>query len=193
MLRNMNINKLNQTIPTLNASPQTMFQPNQKFESLFGIQPNLIVNSEVYTMMKENSLFLLELSSTGPGGILSSQKRSPLQMPVVTETQLHQIASDLNKPSTSRGGVEHNTSFNKPNKSGLAFAGSNTNNKAHFNAAATPYRRSEVMASPELLWQVPETFACLDSLGVSITNNTAYTIFDINSTENGFERVSLNV
>lgn len=165
------------------------FPSSQKFESLFGIKSNLIVNSEVYTMLKENSLFLLELSSTGSGGILSNQKRSPQQMPVVTETQLHQIASDLNKPSTSRGGEGNSFLF----KNGSKYNGSkDTPFKVGGPVSSTPNnRRSEIptVTSPELLWQAPDTFSCLESLGASITNESPYQCFGFNITDNGSERV----
>lgn len=131
-------------------------------------------------------MFLLELSSTGSGGIISNQKRSPQQMPVVTETQLHQIASDLNKPSTSRG---DNNSSARNSKVMLAYNCSRDSIKGP--TSSTPYRRSDVPScvSPELLWQAPDTFSCLESLGASMTNDTPYTIFGLNSTDNGFERV----
>lgn len=179
----------------------TVQQPysGHKFDSLFGIESNLIINSEVYAMMKENSLFLLELSSTGPaaGTILNQQKRSPQQMPVVSETELHQIASDLhNKPSTSAA---------------ADVMGGKVTAKGMFSAS-TPYRSGGVATmtageaataetvSPELMWQVPNTYACLDSLGCSVsTMQQPYSLFDLNGSGgglgdtglggNGFERV----
>lgn len=176
MVRFININNIN----TTNTQA---FTPNNKSENLFGVPCNMILNSEVYSMMKENSMFLLELSSTGSGGIIGNQKRSPQQMPVVTETQLHQIASDLNKPSTSRGDVNSSA---RNSKVMLAY------NSTKGPTSSTPYRRSDVPScvSPELLWQAPDTFSCLESLGASMTNDTPYTIFGLNSTDNGFERVS---
>lgn len=139
-------------------------------------------------MMKENSLFLLELSSTGSGGIIGNQKRSPQQMPVVTETQLHQIASDLNKPSTSRGDINSSA---RNSKVMLAYNCSREANSVKGPSSSTPYRRSDIppCVSPELLWQAPDTFSCLESLGASATNDTPYTIFGLNSADNGFERV----
>lgn len=173
MVRFININNIN----TTNTQA---FHSTNKMENLFGVPCNMILNSEVYSMMKENSMFLLELSSTGSGGIIS--KRSPQQMPVVTETQLHQIASDLNKPSTSRGDI---TSSARNSKIMLAY------NSMKGPTSSTPYRGSDVPScvSPELLWQAPDTFSCLESLGASMTNDTPYTIFGLNSTDNGFERV----
>lgn len=184
-MRYININNINNT-NTNNI--QAAYSSNNKLENLFSLHCNMILNSEVYSMMKENSLFLLELSSTGSGGILN-QKRSPQQMPVVTETQLHQIASDLNKPSTSRG---DNNSSARNSKVMLAYNCSrDAANCAKGPASSTPYRRSDIPScvSPELLWQAPDTFSCLESLGASATNETPYTIFGLNSTDNGFERV----
>lgn len=177
--RNMNVNNIN--------TSNLKFPSHQKFDSLFGIKSNLIVNSEVYTMMKENSMFLLELSSTGPSSIMGNQKRSPQQMPVLSETQLQQIASDLNKPGTSRGGLSNdiNSATNRNSKIGSTY----NNGKGAFFSSG-PSRRSEMPAciSPELLWQAPETFSCLESLGVPTSQDAPYTIFDMNSMEPGFER-----
>lgn len=175
----MNFNNINDT----SSSGNSIAGSAQKFESLFGIRSNLIVNSEIYTMMKENSLFLLELSSTGSGGILGQQKRSPQQMPVVSETQLHQIAADLNKPSTSRA-------ESSPLGKGISKTRPTT---------STPNRRSEVPASgicvsPELLWQAPDSFSCLESLGATIAGEQPYSAFGMNTAaENGFERVFPNI
>uniref|UniRef100_A0A1B0CBG1 RCR-type E3 ubiquitin transferase n=2 Tax=Lutzomyia longipalpis TaxID=7200 RepID=A0A1B0CBG1_LUTLO len=84
----------------LNCSPQAA---GDKIESLFGLKTSLIVNSDIYTMMKENALFLLELSSNGIGSVTADQKRSPQQIPIMTEDQVNQLTSDMHKPSTSRG------------------------------------------------------------------------------------------
>lgn len=174
-------------INNINTTNTQAFPPNNKMENLFGVPCNMILNSEVYSMMKENSMFLLELSSTGSGGIISNQKRSPQQMPVVTETQLHQITSDLNKPSTSRGDINSSARNSK-----IMLAYNCSRDSAKGPTSSTPYRRSDVPScvSPELLWQAPDTFSCLESLGASMTNDTPYTIFGLNSTDNGFERVN---
>lgn len=181
-MKNLNINNINSA-----ANNQT-FPSTNHLETLFGLKSDCVINSEIYTMLKDNSLFLLELSSTGTGGILTNQKRSPYQqMPVVSETQLHQIASDLNKPSTSRGDV--NGSYaNRNSKIGSrdSFKGPAP------GTASTPYnRRSEIPActSPELLWQAPDTFSCLESLGASMTNDSPYACFGFNFADNRSERV----
>lgn len=100
-----------------------MFAANEL--NLFGVKTTtLIANSEIYTTMRENATFLLELSSsastlnapgssntaagTNPLNIISSSKRSPQQMPVVVEHQ-HFNMPDLNKPSTSRGDSARNS------------------------------------------------------------------------------------
>lgn len=79
--------------------------------NMFGVKTStLIANSEVYTTMKENATFLLELcSSVTPASAANnavaqnlSSKRSPQQMPVVMEHSNFNVA-DFNKPSTSRG------------------------------------------------------------------------------------------
>lgn len=44
--------------------------------------------------------------------------------------------------------------------------------------------------SPEHIWLAPETFACLESLGVANNEDLPYEMFGLNATENGFDRVS---
>lgn len=184
-MKNLNINNINSAAAAENPPISTA----NRLEALFGLKSDCVINSEIYTMLKDNSLFLLELSSTGStGGILTNQKRSPYQqMPVVSETQLHQIASDLNKPSTSRGDVNGASYGNRNNKIGNrdSFKGGPT------GTASTPYnRRSEIPActSPELLWQAPDTFSCLESLGASMTNDSPYACFGFNLADNRSER-----
>lgn len=186
-MKNLNINNINST-----ANNQPFPAAVNRLESLFGLKSDCVINSEIYTMLKDNSLFLLELSSTGTGGILSNQKRSPYQqMPVVSETQLHQIACDLNKPSTSRG--DANGSFvNRNSKIGAAAFNCSRDSYKGGPTSSTPYnRRSEipVCTSPELIWQAPDTFSCLESLGASMTNDSPYACFGFNFTDNRSERV----
>lgn len=88
--------------------------------NLFGIRTTtLIANSEIYTTMRENATFLLELSSNltnlptesqqNVGGAASTTtKRSPQQMPVVVEHQ-HFNMSEMNKPSTSRADTQRHS------------------------------------------------------------------------------------
>lgn len=178
------------TATTATDMPATVlhsqFSTTQMFDRFFGIESNLIVNSEAYAMMKENSMFLLELSATGPGHILSQQKRSPQQMPVVSETQLQKIASDLNMPGTSRdlfGGCESAT---KNSRIGHVYHCGPM--KGIFPHSTQGSDVPDGM-SPELIWPITNTFSCLESLGCSVSMNQPYTIFDINSTDSGFERV----
>lgn len=184
MFRNMNVNNLNSGRSQTNGLVSPI-SPH-KFDCLFGIPSNQIINSEVYTMMKNNSMFLLELSASSPANTsltsATGQKRSSPSMPVVTESQLNQIASDLQKPCSSRTTSEVN---NKSGGKGNFAFGS----RGPSFSSSTPfpsYRRAADTASnaisPELLWQAPDSFACLESLGAStMTNQTPYTIFDINS------------
>lgn len=88
--------------------------------NLFGIKAtSLIANSEVYTTMRDNAIFLLELSSS-TSSLLTNQKRSPQQMPVVTEDQLN-LFTDMNRPSTSRGDSVPNS--NRNSRIGLKING----------------------------------------------------------------------
>lgn len=181
------VHNLNNTATTSTDLPVTTLHPQFSTTQMFGIESNLIVNSEVYAMMKENSMFLLELSATGPGHILSQQKRSPQQMPVVSETQLQKIASDLNMPGTSRdlfGGCE---SAARNSRIGHNYQCGPI--EGIFPPAQGPDLPDGM--APELIWPITNTFSCLESLGCSVSMNQPYTIFDINSTDSGFERVGL--
>lgn len=189
MFRNMNVNNINNGggVGTLRMLPNDFATSSKlkKLDSLFGVQSNQIINSEVYTMMKDNSMFLLELSASSPGHTSLTtagiHKRSSPSMPVVTESQLNQIAADLQKPCTSRANSDVPNRFNR---GGHPFG-----SRGPSFSSSTPfanYRKTAENAtsaiSPELLWQAPESFACLESLGASsTTSQTPYTIFDLNS------------
>ncbi|XP_037938854.1 E3 ubiquitin-protein ligase highwire [Teleopsis dalmanni] len=156
--------------------------------NIFGVKSTtLIANSEVYTTMRENATFLLELSSSaaslpnslaasGPNNLLSSSsKRSPQQMPVVIEHQ-HFNMCDLNKPSTSRGDSARNNRVSL--RMGAKFSNS------------TPFRKSFIGAatSPDQAWLPPETFACLESLAAVNNEDLPYEMFGVNTTEGAFDR-----
>lgn len=184
---NKNINNLNTTSENL-TSPSSISQNTIKVDNLFGLKTSLIINSEIYTMMKDNALFLLELSSTNTGtGINNTQKKSPQQMPVVSET--HVI--DLNRPSTSRNSREIRYSMG----GGRPFSSSSSRGvfpNGNMPSSSTPNRRGlNFMGSmsPDLIWPASEAFACLDSLGVSVPNELPYEIFGFGD-NNGFDRVS---
>lgn len=159
----------------------------KKIDSLFGVESNQIINSEVYTMMRDNSMFLLELSASSPGHTSlttapQGHKKSSPSMPVVTESQLNQIAADLQKPCSSRSTTD---ASNKSNKGGVPFGsrGPSFSSSTPFPNNRKATENSTNAISPELLWQAPDSFACLESLGASsMTHHTPYTIFDINST-----------
>ncbi|KAL9885814.1 MYC binding protein highwire isoform 2-T2 [Glossina fuscipes fuscipes] len=152
--------------------------------NLFGIKTTtLIANSEIYTTMRQNATFLLELSSnvtnlptdrTLPlGG--TTTKRSPQQMPVVVEHQHFSIA-DMNRPSTSRGeSVRHN-------RVGLKINGKSSGNSL-FRKSFTggPF-------SPEQPWLAPETFACLETFGAGNKEDLPYEIFGLGANETGLDR-----
>lgn len=174
---------------TINAMPNAaIFLSNHKLSSMVAIKSNCEFNSDLYAMMRENALFLLELSSTNSrecvsfepsvgqilisnfkiSAMLSNQKRSPFQMPVVNENQT--VQSDLNRPSTSRN----------------EWLPSNRFSIRSFKSFS---RKSEVL-SPDQMWLTADTFACLDALGVSVTKETApYDMFSYTG-ENGYDRVS---
>ncbi|XP_053950715.1 E3 ubiquitin-protein ligase highwire-like [Anastrepha ludens] len=179
----------NKNVSNVNSAPGVTLSGNEM--NLFGVKTTtLIANSEIYTTMRENASFLLELSSSAstlnttggnvaagmnPPNLGTSSKRSPQQMPVVVEHQ-HFNMPDLNKPSTSRGDSARNSRI------GLRMSGK--------FGSSTPYRKSFVgsSASPEHIWVAPETFACLESLGVKNNEDLPYEMFGLNTTDNGFER-----
>lgn len=170
------------------------FCPNTGAEmNLFGVKTTtLIANSEVYTTMRENATFLLELCSSSSSSSSSStvlggsQKRSPQQqqqtqqsMPVVVEHQ-HLGMSDLNlssKPSTSRADSARNSRIGR------------------LSGKFTPFRKSFVgvaPATPDNVWPAPESFACLECLGTGLHEDLPYEMFGLggNANENGYDRVS---
>lgn len=184
----MNVNNINHDTAAgiLRILPNDFGSSKLKnIESLFGLQSNEIINSEVYTMMRDNAMFLLELSASSPGQTsltsTQGQKRSSPSMPVVTESQMNQMTAEFHKPCSSRTITD---AGNKANRSGTGLG-----SRGPSFSSSTPfpiYRKAAENAnnafSPELLWQAPDSFACLESLGASsMTNQTPYTIFDINS------------
>lgn len=94
--------------------------------------------------------------------ILSNQRKLPNQMPVVNE---HQIV-DPNRASSSRHDAQFTNRFSKSFKS---------------------TRKSEA-SSPELMWSIPDMFLCLDSLGATVTKDSAP--YDrVSYSESSFDRV----
>jgi len=191
-----NVNNINSTTTNLNSPNSTNLSTTStitKLDNLINTKANLVLNAEIYSMMKENAMFLLELSSTN-GNLNGNQKRSPQQMPIVSETP---VRNDNNRPSTSR---DTNTSRNS------VVGCSNQQSKSKFNNKVlndvnndniggrsintTPVRKNSTLPtciSPELLWQTPDGFSCLKYLGASITNDLPYEIFGL--TDNNYDRV----
>ncbi|XP_055389767.1 E3 ubiquitin-protein ligase highwire-like [Condylostylus longicornis] len=171
---------VNKNINNLNNSSNQVSSPNDLFNNR--TSNSFHANSEIYSMMKENAMFLLELSSStsqNSNPLVTQQKRSPGQMPVVAEGQIN-IFADINKPSTSRGGeTSHRNS-----RIGLKM------NSNKFNPfSSTPSRKSFPNCnSPDSMWLAPEVFSCLESLGASMADDMPYEIFGINSGDNLFER-----
>lgn len=180
MSGNKNINNVNSE-DLLNSSVSTG-ENTVKKDNLLGIKTNVVFNSEAYKMMKENALFLLELSSTNSVS-LNNQKKSPQHIATVNEVQSNNILSDNNRPSTSRKSKEFRIST-----SGRLTNSSKTmiSNNSHIS----PFSKNlniPTHLSPDLIWPAPEILVCLDSLGASVANDLPYEIFGIN--ENGFDRV----
>lgn len=171
--------------------------------NLFGVKTTtLIANAEVYTTMRENATFLLELcsssssssasSSSSGASTLPGQKRSPQQMPmpVVIEHHHHQQQQlqqqhvvgmpDLNlssKPSTSRADSARSSRV------------------CRLSGKFTPFRKSFVggpPSTPDNVWLAPDSFACLECLGTAAHEDLPYEMFGLGATanENGYDRVS---
>lgn len=149
-------------------------------QKLAAIKNNFEINSDIYTTMRENAMFLLELCSSGPGDVMNAQKRSPLTMSVVNERH-DQETQDPNKPSTSRAeAVIHS------NRSSKYIQPSGLHGKDI--PKSTPYKKYDGISchSPELVWQIPEDFSCLESLGASIANDAPYDMLTF--ADNSFDR-----
>ncbi|XP_039231733.1 E3 ubiquitin-protein ligase highwire isoform X2 [Drosophila yakuba] len=157
--------------------------------NLFGVKSTtLIANAEVYTTMRENATFLLELcssssSAAGGAGSLaansSSSKRSPQQMSVVAMPVVieHQLGNSDLKPSTSR--CSRITRL-----SGSKFGP---------GVGSGAFRKSFVggpPVAPENVWLAPESFACLECLGTAGHEDLPYEMFGLgpNSNDNGYDR-----
>ncbi|KMZ09796.1 uncharacterized protein Dsimw501_GD15825 [Drosophila simulans] len=157
--------------------------------NLFGVKSTtLIANAEVYTTMRENATFLLELcssssSASGAAGSLaatsSSSKRSPQQMSVVAMPVVieHQLGNSDLKPSTSRC-----------SRMALLLSGS----KFCPGVGSGAFRKSFVggpPAAPENVWLAPESFACLECLGTAGHEDLPYEDVNCpNSNDNGYDR-----
>ncbi|XP_055913946.1 E3 ubiquitin-protein ligase highwire isoform X3 [Eupeodes corollae] len=166
----------NKNINNINNSPNAVHLPEM---NIFGVKTTtLLANSEIYTTMKENAIFLLELSTNNTNiPPTAASKRSPQQMPVVAEHQLNTL-SDLNlKPSTSRGDSTPNFNFNRHSRVGLRITGK-------IFGQSTPNRKSYTgCISPDFIWMAPETFACLESLGATVGDDLPYEIFGANAAD----------
>lgn len=184
------------TTSTMAAATNSGPHSDHLFDTLFGIKSSQIVNSEVYTMMRENSMFLLELSASSPAVTLNTangsapQKRSSTAVADMHLVQQQQHQIDQQRPGTSRGlpgdsPLNRNAHHQQHNHRRTSTASSYYNGRRSDAAPANLL----AAASPELLWQAPESFACLESLGASVqAQQTQYTIFDLNSAANDFER-----
>lgn len=153
---------------------------------------NCDLNVDLYAMIRENALFLLELSSTTSSeftindispvlfhsflilvsAMLSNTKRSPAcQMPIVSEHQI--VVNDLNRPGTSRSTAQ--TDWQPSNRYSLRSFKSSSH-------------KSETM-SPDLMWQTSEEFACLESLGASIPKETTpFAMFGYATADSNYDR-----
>ncbi|XP_068159965.1 LOW QUALITY PROTEIN: E3 ubiquitin-protein ligase highwire [Drosophila tropicalis] len=190
------------TIPHVTSNDQS--DVNEM--NLFGVKTTtLIANSEVYTTMRENATFLLELCSSSASmstTVPALSKRSPQQqqqqqqqqmampMPIVIEHQ-HLGMGDLSsKPSTSRADSARSSRIGM----GVGIASGRLSGK--FSA---PFRKSFVgvpPSTPDNVWLAPDSFACLECLGTAGHEDLPYEMFGMGSAggggaggnDNGYER-----
>lgn len=172
----------NRNLSLNSRSSNTSFYSVQK---LTATKNNYEINSDIYTTMRENAMFLLELCSSGPAEVMSNQKRSPLTMSVVNEQQ-HE-PQDPNKPSTSR--IDAIIHSNRSSKYIQSVPGSTGRDKM-----PQTHKKYDGIPSPELVWQIPEDFSCLESLGASMTNEAPYDMltFADNSYDRPLSEISLD-
>ncbi|XP_030378381.1 E3 ubiquitin-protein ligase highwire [Scaptodrosophila lebanonensis] len=181
----------NKNTNNVNSAPHVTNSVGNEL-NLFGVKTTtLIANSEVYTTMRENATFLLELcssvSSLPSAPPAADSKRSPKQpmpMPVVIEHQ-HFTVADLNKPSTSRADSTRNSRIGNALRMSGKFGG---------GVSGTPFRKSftgtsaTVMGSPDNMWLAPDSFACLECLGTTAHEDLPYEMFGLSANEQGYDR-----
>lgn len=102
---------------------------------------------------------------------------------------------DANRPSTSRDERYngHNLQNRNHQRNSInSNVGNNTNHRESWKSSPNNglNRKADSYDSPELIWQIPDVFSCLESLGASIPNESPYDGFGFNYAENSFDRVS---
>lgn len=102
---------------------------------------------------------------------------------------------DANRPGTSR--EERHSAHNLQNRNhqrntANSNGSNNTNHRDSWRNSPNNglNRKTDSCDSPELMWQIPDLFSCLESLGASIPNESPYDAFGFNYAENSFDRVS---
>lgn len=166
-----------------NTSVQTFGNMN-KVEDLLEYESGLMLKSNLYTKMKENALFLLDLASTDNCALADAQKRVVSEMGTVNEGQLAKTPMDFNRPGTSQmfetGDIRsHRLSMNQHRLPTIS---------------STPQKKYGPYNGPydaDSIWQIPPTLSCLESLGVSMNKDAiGYEGFGHSANEHGVDRVS---
>lgn len=112
---------LNKNVNVINETNDQNILTNSDI-NIFGSKSGaLLANSEIYTTMKDNAIFLLELNASDNMNTLKPQKRSPLMsMPVVSEDPIPGPSYRMHsRPRTSRRSQE--ASWRKSNSPDLMW------------------------------------------------------------------------
>ncbi|XP_058468268.1 E3 ubiquitin-protein ligase highwire isoform X2 [Malaya genurostris] len=132
---------------------------------LLGFGAESTIPSELFTIMKENSFFLLELNSYN-GGLINKHSNSTSDG---IDTQEH---SNNSKYRT----VDLNDSYD----SSYYFDDKNIN---WSGGAKKDTSRHLYDSSSELMWPPPDILSCLDTLGAKTSNDLTYDLLGMNMTD----------
>ncbi|XP_055587703.1 E3 ubiquitin-protein ligase highwire isoform X4 [Uranotaenia lowii] len=130
---------------------------------LLGFGAESTIPSELFTIMKENSFFLLELNSYN-GGLINKSTNNATEA-----TNLQEHANNSRYKT-----VDLNDSYD----SSYYFDDRNIN---WSGSAKKESGRNLYESSSELMWPPPELLSCMDTLGVKTNNDlTAYDLLGMN-------------
>ncbi|XP_055524898.1 E3 ubiquitin-protein ligase highwire isoform X3 [Wyeomyia smithii] len=129
---------------------------------MFGFGAESTIPSELFTIMKENSFFLLELNSYN-GGLINKPSNGTVEAIGIQE-----------QPSNSR---YTNVDLNDSYDSSYYFDEKNINWNGGVKKEIS---RISCDTSSELMWPPPEMLSCMETLGAKNNNDITYDMFGIN-------------
>ncbi|XP_055618511.1 E3 ubiquitin-protein ligase highwire isoform X2 [Toxorhynchites rutilus septentrionalis] len=130
---------------------------------LMGFSAESTIPSELFTIMKENSFFLLELNSYNGG--------------LINKSNTTEGAGIQEQPNNSRF---RNADLNDSYNSSYYFEEKNTNWTG--TARVNSYRHLYDTSS-ELMWPPPELLSCIEALGAKTNNDLTYNLLGMNMTD----------